>query len=529
VDEVRTSETPEVELPKVREFGWTLRPLESAKTKIQELVDGRIEVTIDHALLRGITRDMLVWWFQNMDGECTWDGETHPNYHLWHPRDHISLSFSNRHPNGRVVAGSKIHIQEVFNRNLNYHVDNTVTIDRLDETGLRFHAERAGKTALELEHRYLPSADGVIYRSRLLLGVGQGWLKSLINDVILPQQFSDDKAVAWLTHTVEEVGCFEKFLPELYRRYAPKTPPPDIRVKSSRALPARLSVPPAGIARAGLRAMKAVALANNKESAEELELLQSVQTNVLMTKFDLNALEPISASDLAAEVTNPKHRQQIIDAGLVIALIDGELESVELDLILEYSRALEISTEAFSRTRKFVHEQFLKLRFNIIRRSDEDAELHAAPAFDDLARTLMDKTNADLNERFRRLEDLTTNTLGRRYFDFMISREWPLPGEKGGTPEWLMYHDCLHVLGLYDTTPTGEAEVLAMSAGMATGDPVFAAFSLVAQHTNINPERVFAAFHRGSQMNCNLCHEWDLWADFDSDITKLRTQYGITE
>jgi hypothetical protein len=92
-----------------------------------------------------------------------------------------------------------------------------------------------------------------------------------------------------------------------------------------------------------------------------------------------------------------------------------------------------------------------------------------------------------------------------------------------------MYHDCLHVLGLYDTTPTGEAEVLAMSAGMATGDPVFAAFSLVAQHTNINPERVFAAFHRGSQMNCNLCHEWDLWADFDSDITKLRTQYGITE
>ena len=469
-----------MDLLKVKDFGWTLRSLSSARTNIAELVDGRIEVTIDHAPLKGITREMLVWWFQHMDGECTWEGETVPNYHLWHPRDHISVSISDRNAQGVAVAGSKIHIQEAFNHDLRYLVDNTVTIDRLDETGLRFHAERAGKTAFELEHRYLPSVEGIEYHSRLLLGVGQGWLKSLINDVILPRQFSDDKAIAWLTHNVEEVGCFEDFLPELYRRYAPATKPYTIQRQSRHALPARLTIPPTAVAKAGLRAMKAVALADNNESVEELELLQSVQTNVLMTGFELNALEPISAAELAKEVSNPKHRQQIIDASLVVALIDGELEAVELDLITEYSQAFDISSDTFERTRKFVHEQFLKLRFNIIRRSDEDAHLHAAPAFDDLARTLMDKTNAALSERFRRLEDLTSNTLGRRYFDFLMNREWPLPGEAGGTPEWLMYHDCLHILGSYDTTPTGEAEVLAMSAGMATGDPVFAAFSLVA-------------------------------------------------
>jgi len=43
-------------------------------------------------------------------------------------------------------------------------------------------------------------------------------LRRIFNSFILPKAFGAEKATAWLTHNVEEVGCFEHFLPSLYAR-----------------------------------------------------------------------------------------------------------------------------------------------------------------------------------------------------------------------------------------------------------------------------------------------------------------------
>jgi hypothetical protein len=39
-----------------------------------------------------------------------------------------------------------------------------------------------------------------------------------VNAWLRRRTFPDDKARAWLTHNVEEVGNFESFLPALYER-----------------------------------------------------------------------------------------------------------------------------------------------------------------------------------------------------------------------------------------------------------------------------------------------------------------------
>jgi hypothetical protein len=38
-----------------------------------------------------VTTDMLLWWFNNLQGSATYpgDGQQWPKYIMWHPRDHI--------------------------------------------------------------------------------------------------------------------------------------------------------------------------------------------------------------------------------------------------------------------------------------------------------------------------------------------------------------------------------------------------------------------------------------------------------
>ncbi len=40
---------------------WPLKTLSSAKTTVGLLADGRLELTIKHDLLRGVSREMLAW------------------------------------------------------------------------------------------------------------------------------------------------------------------------------------------------------------------------------------------------------------------------------------------------------------------------------------------------------------------------------------------------------------------------------------------------------------------------------------
>ena len=64
-----------MELPAPLEFGWQMKPLESAKTTLQYLPDGRLELTISHDLLKGITPHMLYWWFTHIAGDMTYQGK----------------------------------------------------------------------------------------------------------------------------------------------------------------------------------------------------------------------------------------------------------------------------------------------------------------------------------------------------------------------------------------------------------------------------------------------------------------------
>ncbi len=202
-------------LPAPRELGWTLKPMESARTSMDRLPDGHLELRIEHSVVRGITTEMLAWWFQMFDGETSYRSQRIAAYLLWHPLDHVSLSVT-RDRAGRVAPSQRIHIREVFGRDPRFAVDQVVTIHRWDTGGIGFHLDHLGHRVFSLDHTFEDLGSGVRYRSHARIGAARGPLRPLLNRLFVPRLFGEEKARAWLRHNVEEVGCFEEFLPEIY-------------------------------------------------------------------------------------------------------------------------------------------------------------------------------------------------------------------------------------------------------------------------------------------------------------------------
>jgi hypothetical protein len=194
-----------------------MRPLASAKTASGTLDDGRLELTIEHAPLGGVTPAMLDWWFRTAWQDMHWRGRTVPRYQVWHPVDHIRLTVPKRAPGGGVGAGAKFHIIEAFAGNLDFLVDEVVDVARLDEGGITLELRVLGTTVMQLAHTFEPARGSTLYRTRMLLGAERGPLRP-VAAWIRNRRFPPAKAGAWLQHNVEEVGNFPHFLPDLYER-----------------------------------------------------------------------------------------------------------------------------------------------------------------------------------------------------------------------------------------------------------------------------------------------------------------------
>ncbi len=205
-------------LPPERDFGWKMKPLQSAGTSFTRGSNGVFTLTIEHDIIRGVTPKMLLWWFKNIGGEMIYKGNTYPRYLVWHPKDHIHWCLAGKTADRKVGEGSYFRIVEAFGQNMKFLVDSTELVEKLDETGVRL-VKRIGKTEIfSLQHDFMQDGQNTVYRSKMMIGVEKKPFHAIFNSCIRPLFFTEEMATAWLKHNVEEVGNFEFFLPELYEK-----------------------------------------------------------------------------------------------------------------------------------------------------------------------------------------------------------------------------------------------------------------------------------------------------------------------
>jgi hypothetical protein len=309
----------------------------------------------------------------------------------------------------------------------------------------------------------------------------------------------------------------------------------------------KLITPSPEIARAGLRALKTVALIDGCAHELEQRFFASVQEHILGTSLDFASVEPIASGELAELVTDHLLRERILSACIVMALIDSELVAAEGALLEELAQALELSSYALRDVQRMLNHNFLLARIDVARRSflgQRGRAYIAEHGMTGVARTvraLLGIDNPALAARYQALEYSPRGTLGREYFEFVRQNGFALPGETGGAPELVVFHDCLHVLGGYQTSSIEETQIASFQAGMLDKDPIFGLLFMLAQfHIGVQitpitaaekgvavPELMMAAFVRGTQVNRNMCVDWIPQHDFARTLTELRAAYNI--
>lgn len=305
--------------------------------------------------------------------------------------------------------------------------------------------------------------------------------------------------------------------------------------------------PSAEVAHAALRALKTIALADGDAHELERGFFTSLQQHILETSFDFEAIEPVAPRELSELVHDHEIRERILSACIVMALIDGDLVEVEGALLEELAQALELKSYALRDVQRMLNHNFLLARIDVARRSflgQRGRAYVAEHGITGVARTvraLLGIENPQLAARYQALEHQPRGTLGREYFEFVRNNGFALPGEKGGAPEVVVFHDCLHVLGGYQTSSIEETQIASFQAGMLAKDPIFGLLFMLAQfHIGVqitpitaaergvaDPELMMAAFVRGTQVNRDMCVDWTPQQDFERTLEDLRAAYNI--
>ena len=208
-----------MQLPEPREFGWALKSFDNAHSIVTHLPDGRTLFEVDHPPVRDVTAEMLTWWYGiYADLTLEIDEDSYPAFLVSHPLDHISLNSEKAVPEGPLQAGDFLNIKEAYQRNPKFSLDERLEVVALEEHRFALKATRRGVTVADLEFRFEDGPDGAKFTNHLTVGVESGWLKPLVNRVMIPWLYYEDKNYAWVLHTVEEIGNFENFLPEIFAR-----------------------------------------------------------------------------------------------------------------------------------------------------------------------------------------------------------------------------------------------------------------------------------------------------------------------
>ena len=308
-----------------------------------------------------------------------------------------------------------------------------------------------------------------------------------------------------------------------------------------------LKIPSSEQAYWGLRAMKSVALADGALDDPELHMMEAVQ-RIFGTTHELEQLAPITPAELAREFPDRQLRQQLVQGLIVVSLIDGKANAQETDLVEEFAQALEVSAPEVKDLRHVLKGEILQLRLDLVRRfwlRDKVKEIWNTAGIRGLYKFMrgMIGKNEDtaLAARYKTLEHYPVGSLGRAYWEYCRNNGFALPGEKGGAPEQILFHDCAHLLSGYGTEPEGEVQVACFSAGFQRRDPfTFVFFVLLQFHVGIrmtpitkartgffDPAKALVAIRRGAAMKVDLNGGWDYWPVMGEQVEELRRRYNI--
>lgn len=291
-----------------------------------------------------------------------------------------------------------------------------------------------------------------------------------------------------------------------------------------------------------LGALRDVALANDAFTPEEAALIEGLaQLHGQAIKAD--QLRHVSFEQLARAVTDPHRRKRVVQLAIIMSLVEGQPGAVSSQAVLDLAKALDVSDQGVRVLDEVAHERAMLARFDMVRRVQRFARHNAGASFIKIAASALLGLSQDpaLAARYYALAKYPRGSLGRALFDHFYEHEFPMPGEKGGLPELMLFHDIGHVISGYGVDPHSEIQQAAFQAGFARTDGfVFLLFGILQFHLGlrITPvaqgERghfdvplVLKALARGAACKVDFSDHFDFFRYAAEPLEELRARWGV--
>jgi len=212
-------------LPKVkhdapRVVPWELPDYRQAKTNIEILNDGRIQIEIEHLPLHDITPEMVRWFYKHLPiSTVEISGNEYPLYHIFHPSEHGKIQVIENASDGTVGMGigALIERHEWF---ASYDSQGTGRITEFSARGMTIQPEVAGMHFGIIRHEFNQTGSGTQYNVLSIIGSDHPIMGPMINLYIRQKMFPPKMLEQWLRHQVQEVSSLQFILPKLYHNRA---------------------------------------------------------------------------------------------------------------------------------------------------------------------------------------------------------------------------------------------------------------------------------------------------------------------
>ena len=240
-------------------------------------------------------------------------------------------------------------------------------------------------------------------------------------------------------------------------------------------------------------------------------------------------------------------RRRVLELAVALSTSDGEVRPRVAANLALLARTLDHTDRHVRELRDLANHYYLRARIDFTRRMAARVVHDAWPSEQErgmlemLSRALQVRIDSALAARYHALAELPPASFGHALWEHFRRNAFRFPGEGGGVPERLLFHDVGHVLSGYSTDAEGELELSAFQTGcMRDGDfmPLYLGivqfnFAVRARpaggdaSAGVDFEKVTTALVRGASCRIDPTDAWDFWSLLPQPLDDVRRSLGI--
>ncbi len=273
-----------------------------------------------------------------------------------------------------------------------------------------------------------------------------------------------------------------------------------------------------------------------------------LDTYARITGYPLSSAEPKIVDPWDVRIDGAHQRKRLIQLAALAVLLRVPVKPNSVAFLKDLSRQLGTHDPVIDVIDALQKGRYVRVRmlamsriFRAMCREAYRAESHMGVLRLFGAMFLKAQVNKDKLWNYKRLGLLPEGTLGREYWKHLTAIGFGFPGEPGGIPDSVAYHDVGHVLAGHDTTPPGEIQQGSFQGGNRRDDGFFfVQFAVLQFHQgvkitpvappqigNFDPEKVLWAIHRGAKCKVDITHQWDFWPLMALPLHEARAKCGL--